>query len=102
MDNLNKIDSVPAVEALVKEAPIAVAAVVEQQNPTVPAPKPIQEAPNSLESIVLYSIKDINLASGPSIPKGYSKVNKKDSEELLKHPSVRRAGVEEIETYFNK
>ena len=102
MENWNKIESVPAVDALVKETPVAAPVVVEQKAPTTTDLKPTQEALTLLESVVLYSIKDITLSSGLSVSKGYSKVNKKDSEQLLKNPSVRKASTEEIETYFNK
>lgn len=102
MENWNKIESVPAVDALVKEAPVVEPAVVEQKAPTPAAPKPAQAAPNSSDSVVLYSIKDINAGSGISISAGYSKVSKKDAETLLQYGSIRKASAEEIEIYFNK
>ncbi len=102
MENWNKIESVPAVEALVKESPVVEPAVVEQKAPTPAAPKPAQAEPNSSDSVVLYSIKDIVAESGASASKGYSKVSKKDAETLLQYSSIRKASAEEIETYFNK
>lgn len=95
MDNLNKMDSVPPVEALVKEAPAVQPAAVE---PTAPA----TAVHASSDSVVLYATKDIITESGASAPKGYSRVNKKDAEELLQYSKVRVASTEEIETYFNK
>lgn len=99
MDNLNKMDSVPPVEALVKEAPAVQPVAVEQQAPAPEAPKP---TPTLLDSVVLYAIKDIVTESGASAPKGYSRASKKDAEELLQYSKVRVASTEEIETYFNK
>jgi len=95
MDNLNKIDSVPPVEALVKEAPAVQPAAVEQK---APAPA----APTSSDSVVVYATKDIITESGASASKGYSRVSKKDAEQLLQYSKVRVASTEEIETYFNK
>lgn len=100
MDNFNKVENVPAVDALVKEAPVAQPAVVEHVAPE--APKPTQQTPNSSDSVVLYAIKDIVTESGAFASKGYSRVSKKDAEELLQHTKVRIASTEEIETYFNK
>jgi hypothetical protein len=102
MDNLNKIDSVPPVEALVKEAPAVQPSAVEHKAPATESQKPVSATPTSSDSVVLYAIKDIVTESGASASKGYSKVSKKDAEELLKYNKVRVASKEEIETYFNK
>jgi hypothetical protein len=99
MDNLNKIDSVPPVEALVKEAIAVQPAAVEHKAPASESPKP---TPTSSESVVLYATKDIITESGASASKGYSRVSKKDAEQLLQYSKVRVASKEEIETYFNK
>ena len=102
MDNFNKVENVPAVDALIKETPTVVPAPVEQKAPAPEAPKPSQQTPNSSDSVVLYALKDIVTESGAFASKGYSRVSKKDAEELLRHTKVREASVEEIETYFNK
>jgi hypothetical protein len=99
MEDLNKIESVPAVDALVKEAPAVQPAAVEHKAPAPEAPKPTS---TSSESVVLYATKDIITESGLSAPKGYSRVSKKDAEQLLQYSKVRVASTEEIETYFNK
>ena len=106
MEDLNKIESVPAVDALVKEAPAVQPAAFVRPAPTAPiapeAPKPTTPTPTSSDSVVLYAIKDIVTESGASAPKGYSRASKKDAEELLQYSKVRVASTEEIETYFNK
>lgn len=102
MENWNKIESVPAVDALVKESPVVEPTVVEQKAPAPAAPKPAQVAHNSSDSVVLYAIKDIATESGASVLKGYSRVSNKDAELLLQYGSIRKASAEEIETYFNK
>jgi hypothetical protein len=100
MEDLNKIENVPAVDALVKEVPVAQSAVVEQVAPE--APKPTPATHTSSDSVVLYATKDIVTESGASVSQGYSRVSKKDAEQLLQHSKVRVASTEEIETYFNK
>ena len=92
MEDLNKIENVPTVDA-----PIAPAA------PAPVAPAPVAPAtPTSSDSVVLYATKDIVTESGASVSQGYSRVSKKDAEQLLQHSKVRVASTEEIETYFNK
>jgi hypothetical protein len=91
MEDLNKIENVPAVDAPVAPAPAPV------------APAPVAPAtPTSSDSVVLYATKDIVTESGASVSQGYSRVSKKDAEQLLQHSRVRVASTEEIETYFNK
>ena len=102
MEDLNKIESVPAIDALVKEAPAVQPAAVEHKAPAPEAPKPTLATPTSSDSVVLYATKDIVTESGASISQGYSRVSKKDAEQLLQYSKVRVASTEEIETYFNK
>jgi len=91
MEDLNKIENVPTVDAPVAPTPAPV------------APAPVAPAtPTSSDSVVLYATKDIVTESGASVSQGYSRVSKKDAEQLLQHSKVRVASTEEIETYFNK
>ena len=110
MDDLNKLETVPTLDALVKEDPIVevkpvepvvapVTAPVAPAKPTTPtsaaqAPKPVKEEKNL---VALYSEKDF-----VSISKGYSKVDKGLAEELLKNKNVRLATQEEVNQNLNK
>lgn len=107
MDNWNKIESVPAVDALIKEEPIVEVEVVEpvvEEAPAptpepTPAPKPSAPKPAKEDNnlIALHSAKDF-----VGISKGYSKVDKSLAERLLKNKNIRLATEEEIKTHLNK
>ena len=110
MDDLNKIETVPTLDALVKEDPVVEVKPVEPvvapvtaptapakpvaSAPVVQAPKPVKEDKNL---VALYSAKDF-----VSISKGYSKVDKALAEELLKNKNVRLATQEEVNQNLNK
>ena len=105
MDDLNKLETVPTVDALVKEEPAVEVKVVEPviekapaPEPT-PAPKPAEPKPAKEDKnlVSVYSSKDF-----VSISKGYSKVDKSLAESLLKNKNVRLATEEEIKTHLNK
>lgn len=118
MDNWNKIETVPTVDALVKEEVPAVVEAIEtdiveteviettvDESP-ISAPdvevEPLVVNTSKEDDVVLYAIKDLSTPSGLSIAKGYSKVSIKDAKEFLEYKSIRKASTEEIKTYFNK
>lgn len=98
MDDLNKLETVPTVDALIKEEPIVevvpVEPVVEKAPEPTPAPKtaPAPKVEKEDKNLVsLYSEKNLI-----GIAKGYSKVDKNLAEELLKNKNVRLATSEEF------
>lgn len=106
MDELNKLETVPTVDALVEEDSAVKIEVVEPVIEPAPTPEPEAKpvAPKIIkeDGVVLYSLKDISTESGLSISKGYSKVSIANANELLGYKSVRKASAEEIKVYFNK
>lgn len=108
MDDLNKLETVPTLDALVKEEPIVevkpVEPVVEKSPAPTPTPAPKPEptpAPKPAKEddglVALYSGKNF-----VTILKGYSKVDKTLAEELLKNKNIRLATEEEVKQHLNK
>jgi hypothetical protein len=106
MEELNKLETVPAVEALVKEEPSVELKPVESAVVEAPAPE-VVEAPKTAPAsktvkeddgvVALYSSKNFS-----GISKGYSKVDKTLANELLKNKNIRLATEEEVKTHLNK
>ena len=111
MDEINKLEAVPTLDALVKEepiievkpvepaveespAPVAVETPKPTPAPVAPAPKPVKEDDGL---VALYSAKNF-----VTILKGYSKVDKTLAEELLKNKNIRLATEEEVKQHLNK
>lgn len=120
MDDLNKLETVPTLDALVKEqtivevkpvepaveeSPAPVAAQAPKLTPTIviPQPAPAAQAPTPKPAkeddglVALYSGKNF-----VTILKGYSKVDKTLAEELLKNKNIRLATEEEAKQHLNK
>ena len=97
MEDWNKLESVPAEDALIKEEPIIevkpVEPVVEEAPAPTPAPKPVAPKVEKEDKglVALYSEKNL-----VGIAKGYSKVDKNLAAELLKNKNVRLATPEEF------
>jgi hypothetical protein len=106
MDEFNKLETAPTVEAIVKEEPIIEVKPVEPVIEEAPAPAPV-EAPKPAPAakpakedknlVGLYSSKDFT-----GISKGYSKVDKSLATELLKNKNIRLATEEEVKAHLNK
>lgn len=104
MDELNKIEAVPTVDALFKKEPIIEVDTVEPVIEKSPAPAPVETLKPDLKPVkednnlvALYSAKDFI-----AISKGYSKVDKALAEELMKNKNVRLATEEEVKQHLNK
>lgn len=101
MEDLNKLETVPTVDAIVKEEPVVepviVERVIEQAPIGVPTPKPTPPAKTDKDSVFLYSSKNF-----VGIAKGCSKVDKDLAEQLLKNKNIRLATQEEINIQINK
>jgi len=106
MDELNKLEAVPTIHALVKEEPIIEVKTVEPVVEEAPAPLKVEApAPGPLSKpikqdknlVSLYSAKNFT-----SISKGYSSVDKELATELLRNKNVRLATEEEVKTHLNK
>lgn len=95
MEDWNKLESVPTVDALIKEEPAIEVKPVEPVVEEAPAPAPKPVAPKVEKEdkglVALYSEKNL-----VGISKGYSKVDKNLAAELLKNKNVRLATPEEF------
>jgi hypothetical protein len=106
MDELNKLETVPAPVAPVKEETFIevkpVESVVEESPAPVaeeaPKPEPAQKVAKEDKDLVsLYSAKNFS-----GIARGYSKVDKTLANELLKNKNIRLATEEEVKAHLNK
>ena len=102
----------PVVEPVIENVVVEQRSVVEEapkmEEPKVEAPiveevkpEPVKTpTPTKSNTVVLYSLKDLNIDGLGSLKKGYNKVSESDAKKWLVKNAVRVATEKEIQTYL--